>query len=217
MIFAGEASWRWRMRLPAEDRTHEIFWRQVARWVSTDAPDPVSLNEIGAAMAGDQLKLDTLVRDSDFAAVPDATVTVRVTLPGGASRELSAAPFDATKGLYRTLLRADQGGVYRVMSEARRGTAVVGTSSRWVLVGGADLEMADPRLNEDVLRRLAAASGGRYLTEAELPSLPAVLRASDTELPPPVQQDLWNNIWTLALVIGLLSTEWVLRRRWGMR
>lgn len=217
MIFTGEASWRWRMLLPAEDRTHEIFWRQVARWLSTDAPDPVSLNEIGAAMAGDTLKLDTVVRDADFMAVPDATVTVRVTLPGGARRELSAAPFDAPAGRYRTLLHADQVGVYRVRSEARRGPVVLGTSDRWLLVGGADLEMADPRVNEDVLRRVAAASGGRYLTEAELPGLPALLRASDTELPPPAQQDLWNNIWLFGLVIGLLSTEWVLRRRWGMR
>lgn len=220
MIFAGEASWRWRMGLPAEDRTHETFWRQVARWVSTDAPDPVSLNEIGPAMAGETLKLDTIVRDADFMAVPDATVTLRVTLPGGASRELSATPIDLAAGLYRTLLRADQGGVYRVTSEARRGTAgtpVLGTSTRWVLVGGADLEMADPRVNGDVLRRLAAASGGRYLAEGDLPSLPALLRAFDTDLPPPAQQDLWNNIWLFALVVGLLSIEWVLRRKWGMR
>ena len=30
MIFAGEASWRWRMGLPSTDRTHEMFWRQTA-------------------------------------------------------------------------------------------------------------------------------------------------------------------------------------------
>jgi len=102
-------------------------------------------------------------------------------------------------------------------AEARRGTAVLGSSDRWVLVGGADLEMADPRLNEDVLTRLAAASGGRYLREADLTGLSALLKASNADLPPPDQQDLWNSFWMLAVVIGLLSTEWVLRRRWGMR
>ena len=246
MVFTGEASWRWRMRLPASDRTHEIFWRQVARWLSTGAPDPVSISEIGAAIPGDILKLDTIVRDADFAPVPDATVTVHVTLPGGARKDLPATPVNAPAGIYRALLRADQGGVYRVTSEARRGigvpnavaatpatgtptaaapappasgapTVLLGTSDRWTLVGGADLEMADPRVNEDVLRRLAVASGGRYLREADLSSLPAVLRETSAEAPQPEQQDLWNNSWMLALIIGLLSAEWVLRRRWGMR
>jgi uncharacterized membrane protein len=230
MIVAGEGSWRWRMGLPATDRTHEIFWRQVARWLSADAPDPVSISEIGTAMPGDTLTIDTLVRDTDFVPVPDATVTLRVTLPGGATKELSAAPLNAGAGLYRTVLRADQGGVYRVTATARRGTAgppptgapatgtpVLGTSDRWTLVGGADLEMADPQLNEDVLKRLAAASGGRYLREADLASLPALLKEPHVDAPPPDQRDLWNNSWMLGVIIGLLSTEWVLRRRWGMR
>jgi hypothetical protein len=217
MIFAGEATWRWRMGLPADDRTHEVFWRQLARWLSTDAPDPVSINDSGPAMPGDVLKLDTLVHDADFAAVPDAVVRMQVKLPGGASRDFSPTLVDAASGLYRTFLHLDQGGVYRLTAEARRGSAVLGSSDRWVLVGGTDLEMADPRLNEDVLTRLAAASGGRYLREADLTGLPALLKESAVDLPPPDQQDLWNTFWMLGVVIGLLSTEWVLRRRWGMR
>jgi len=217
MIFAGEATWRWRMGLPSDDRTHEVFWRQVARWLSTDAPDPVSITETGPAMPGDVLKLDTLVLDADFTAVSDAVIRMRVKLPGGASRDFSPTLVDAASGLYRTFLHLDQGGVYRLTAEARRGTAVLGSSDRWVLVGGADLEMADPRLNEDVLTRLAAASGGRYLREADLTGLSALLKASNADLPPPDQQDLWNTFWMLGVIIGLLSTEWVLRRRWGMR
>jgi hypothetical protein len=217
MIFAGEATWRWRMGLPSDDRTHEVFWRQVARWLSTDAPDPVSINESGPATPGDVLKLDTLVHDADFTTVPDASVRMRVKLPGGAARDLSPTLVDAASGLYRTFLHLDQAGVYRLTAEARRGTTVLGSSDRWVLVGGADLEMADPRLNEDVLKRLAAASGGRYLREADLTGLPELLKASTVDLPPPDQQDLWNTFWMFWVVIGLLSTEWVLRRRWGMR
>ena len=30
MAFAGRAAWRWRMRMPADDRTYEVFWGQVA-------------------------------------------------------------------------------------------------------------------------------------------------------------------------------------------
>jgi hypothetical protein len=31
MVFAGEASWRWRMLLPATDRSYETFWKQALR------------------------------------------------------------------------------------------------------------------------------------------------------------------------------------------
>ena len=52
----------------------------------------------------------------------------------------------------------------------------VGTASRPVLVGGVDLEMSQPRLNDAVLRRLAAESNGRYLAIADMAELPSLLR-----------------------------------------
>ena len=35
MVFAGEATWRWRMLLPSTNTTHELVWRQMARWVGS--------------------------------------------------------------------------------------------------------------------------------------------------------------------------------------
>jgi hypothetical protein len=217
MIFAGEASWRWRMGLPSADRTHEMFWRQTARWLSMDAPDPVGLRDIEPASQGDVLDLEMLVRDAEFAPIPDATVTIRVAMPGGESRELPASLVEAASGLYRARLRADQAGIYRVSGEARRGDALLGSSTRWSLVGGADPEMADPRLNQELLTRLATASGGRYVAEADISALPSMLAAAQGDAIPPERQDLWNNVWTFALLVLLLSSEWILRRRWGMR
>jgi hypothetical protein len=94
---------------------------------------------------------------------------------------------------------------------------VLGSSNRWTLVGGADPEMADPRLNQELLARLAAASGGRYLADADISQLPSLLVSAQQETVPPERQDLWNNVWTFALIVLLLSAEWILRRRWGMR
>jgi uncharacterized membrane protein len=217
MVFTGEASWRWRMGLPSSDRTHEMFWRQTARWLSAGAPDPVSLREITTAAGGDMLELEMLVRDAEFTPIPDAKVSMRVTLPGGASQDLSASLVDSASGLYGARLRADQVGIYRVSGEARRGDVVLGTTSRWTLVGGADPEMADPRLNQELLVRLASASGGRDLSEDDISALPTLLVSAQGETGPPVRQDLWNNVWTFALIVLLLSAEWILRRRWGMR
>jgi uncharacterized membrane protein len=217
MVFAGEASWRWRMQLPSDDRTHELFWRQAVRWLSSGAPDPVSVAAPGVTMPDSAAAMTIDVRDREFAPVADAEVTVRVTAPGGETSSVRAVPIDPREGRYAGELRVEQPGIYRVRAEARRGGESLGAAERWMLVGGADLETADPRLNEDVLRRLATATGGRYLSASDAGKLPSLLTSARTEPAAPRVQELWHNSWAFAAVVMLLAAEWMLRRRWGLR
>jgi uncharacterized membrane protein len=216
MVFSGEASWRWRMQRPSEDRSYELFWRQVTRWLSSGAPDPVSIlpmaPETGSAGA---IALD--VRDDSFAPVRDAQVTVRVTLPGGDVQDVRTTLSDPGTGRYSAEMRFEQPGIYRVHAEARKGATDLGSSDRWVLVGGVDREMAEPRLNEDVLRRIAAASGGAYLPANGASRLSSLLGEAALQPAAPRLRELWHTPWVFAAVILLLATEWMLRRRWGLR
>lgn len=216
MIFTGEASWRWRMQLPSTDRTHEFFWRQTARWLAADAPDPVEAAPLGNVIPGTVQRVSVDVRDASFEPVRNAEVTMRVTMPGGEVRDLKPLLVDAQTGRYGAETRFELPGVYRVTTEARRGRDVLGTSDQWLLAGAADLEMADPRLNEDVLRRVSRASGGRYLEAADISRLGSLLAASSDPAPPRLQE-LWHNVWIFVGVVMLLAAEWYLRRRWGMR
>lgn len=217
MIFTGEASWRWRMQMPSEDRTYELFWRQVARWLSTAAPEPVSIITPAGVepRSTDSIHLD--VRDSNFAPVTDAQITMRITLPGGETQELRPALTDPHAGRYSVEQRFDEPGIYQVTAEARRGSTTLGSTNTWLLVGGADREMADPRLNEEVLRRLAAATGGAYLDADTVSQLPSLLASVAPEPQAPRLQELWQTPWIFGAVILLLASEWVLRRRWGLR
>jgi uncharacterized membrane protein len=217
MVFAGEASWRWRMQLPSTDRTHELFWRQAVRWLSAGAPDPVSAVPLTGIMPGMTATVATDVRNAAFQPVRDAEVSVRLTLPGGEARDLKPTLLDARTGRYAVEARFDQAGVYRVVAEARQGKNILGRSEEWTLVGAADLEMTDPRLNEDVLRRVSRASGGRYLAAGDLSRLPSLLASAQGDPGPPRLQELWHNIWIFAAVIVLLSVEWFFRRSWGLR
>ena len=216
MIFAGEASWRWRMQLPSSDRTHELFWRQTARWLASDAPDPVDAAPLGNVIPGTVRRLSVDVRDAGFEPVRNAEVTMRMTMPGGEVRDLKPLLVDAQTGRYAAETRFEQPGVYRVTAEARRGRDVLGASDQWLLAGAADVEMADPRLNEDVLRRVSRASGGRYLEASDISRLGSLL-ASSSDPAPPRLQELWHNFWIFMAVVVLLAAEWYLRRRWGMK
>jgi uncharacterized membrane protein len=217
MVFAGEASWRWKMMVVSSDRTYEFFWRQAARWLSSSAPDPVAIGLPDAPEPGDSISVDVEARDAAFAPVADATVDAVLTRPGGATEAVKLRHADPASGRYTAALAPDQPGLYRIHAEARRGTTPLGAADRWMYVGGADREFADPRLNEGFLRRIARNSGGRYVRAAEAARVPAWLEATVPQNAAPERRDLWHEPWAFALVVVLLSAEWILRRRWGLR
>jgi hypothetical protein len=72
-------------------------------------------------------------------------------------------------------------------------------------------------LNEGWLRRAARDSGGRYVRAADAAKIPEWLSAAIPQYAPPERRDLWHEPWAFAAIIGLLSAEWILRRRWGLR
>jgi uncharacterized membrane protein len=216
VVFAGEASWRWRMQRPADDLSYETIWRQLARWVTAGAQSPVMISAISPAAAGITDRISVLVRDEDFRPVTNAEVAIELSAPNGGNRQMTAALSSPPDGRYSVPARFDQPGVYKIDAIATRGGARVGTASRPVLVGGVDLEMTQPRLNEAVLKRLAADSNGRYLRADQASELPSLLRESRVEAGTPEMRDLWHNGWSFAAIIALLAAEWFARRRVGL-
>ena len=184
MLFAGEASWRWKMLLPSTDQTFDMFWKQTARWLGAEAPEPVMLRVEGGRAEGDTLHIDVVVADAVFAPVIDADVRVRVTDPHGDTREVSATLVAGGTGRYVAEVEPTRRGVYRVTAVADRGAGELGRAVTAVLVGGADLELADPRRQDAVLRRVAEASGGRLLDAARIDELVGALRAKAALGPP---------------------------------
>ena len=168
MVFAGEASWRWKMMVALDRSPLRVLLASVGalallvrarsgrRSGVPDAPEP-----------GDAIAIDVDARDASFAPVPDATIDATLTLPGGATQPIKLRHADPPGGRYTAALGAGAAGLYRVHAEARRGTTTLGAADRWMYVGGADREFADPRLNEGFLRRVARNSGGRYVRAAE--------------------------------------------------
>jgi len=218
MIFAGEASWRWKMLMPAADRTFETFWRQAARWLASTSPDRLAISAPRQAEPGDTIPIDLDVRDAVFGAVGDATIAARLSSPDGGEEALTFRRTEPGAGRYTATVRAAKAGAYRVSVDARTpGGAFIGSAEEWIHVGAAVRELADPRLNEAYLRRLARASGGRYVPAAEAAQVASWLQTTARPEAPPESRDAWHEPWAFALVIAALCVEWALQRRWGLR
>jgi uncharacterized membrane protein len=220
MVFAGEASWRWRMMLPSSDHSYETFWRQAVRWLALGATDPIAIYPPAATGVGDEVMIRAAIRDTAFAPLRDADVDVRVSGPDGRLQELRASLEDkdgSDSALFGAKFTPAQPGLYRLTVSARRGRADAGSASSALLVGGADVEMADPRRNSALLERIAAGTGGRLLQADDVEPLMSALRAATPAAALTIRRDLWHNAWSFLVIIGLLTGEWLLRRRWGLR
>ena len=121
LVFTGEASWRWKMMLPASDGTYDRFWRQAARWLTTEAADPVSLEQVTPAATGGDVVIAATVRDAEFRPAPTATVSVKVERANGAVEELTPTLVDGARARFTARVAAGDAGVNRVHVEAQQG------------------------------------------------------------------------------------------------
>ena len=217
MVFAGEASWRWRMLAPSTDRTYERFWRQTARWLAGGAPDRAELRVGGGRSVGEPLRIDVAAADERFAPLTGTRVRVRVRSPEGEEWEQDAPPRPGEPGRYAAEVAPRGRGVHRVTAVVERDGGTLEPAGAAVLVGGADPELSEPRRHDRVLRGLAEATGGRAFDLDGVGGLAAAVRAGLGPPPAPVVRDAWDTVWAFLLIAGLLSAEWGLRRRWGLR
>ena len=217
MILAGRATWRWRMQLPAQDRTYERFWGQVARWLTAGAVDRVAVATSGGDAPGDSLGVDVSVRDDEFRSVTGAAVRVSVSDPTGERRLEEETAAMRTAGEYGVSTPPLTMGAHRIDVAVSRDGEELGSRRDWVLVGGADAELEDPWLNADLLRRAADAGGGDYLDTERIDDLVDRLRAADRTFPRTVTREVWHHSAVFMLLVALLCAEWSLRRLWGMR
>jgi hypothetical protein len=77
-------------------------------------------------------------------------------------------------------------------------------------------EQQNPFPNHDLLKRVAAASGGTVIQQPD--ELARVLTDVPTSVGPPIvkRSPLWSDWWLWGLIVGLLTVEWCWRRAIGL-
>lgn len=215
MIFAGEASWQWRMMTAASDHRYETFWQQALRWLSAEAPERVTIDGPADAEPGEAVNIVVEARDRGFAVVPGANVAATVTSLSGDVTPLTLRPTAA--GASVASFSPREPGAYRVHVTAKQGSDALGDIDRWLYVGGGHREMSEPWLNEAFLQRLTRQTGGAYVRADQVDAVIGRLLESTPAHLAPVRRDLWHEPWMFGIVVTVLAAEWGLRRLWGLR
>lgn len=215
-VLATGGTWKWQMLRDHRDETHAIFWRQLLRWLVTDAPRQVS-TELSDQILFDRgsLSMTARVRDKKWAAVNDATVTARIAQPNGSTVEQRLEPVSGQPGEYRLAAVAAAPGTYVTEIVAMRGEEEIGRDAITFRREDGVAEAFGRTQNRALLQALSERTGGNYYTPDDASTIAADMTYSEAGLTIRETRDLWPMPVFFLVLLLLKAAEWVLRRRWG--
>ncbi|MGI9427043.1 MAG: glutamine amidotransferase [Bythopirellula sp.] len=221
LVFAGDSTWRWPMEGFAD--AHRRFWRQLVLWLARK--DDTEGQSVWVRLDGRRYQRGSRVEfsfgayDEQREPLQSATFDVQIAGPDGkittlrASRrgEKFVASFDETA----------EPGDYRIVVAAKEGGGLLGTAEARFTVPDRDMELDQPAAERTLLASLAnitGDAGGEGLAPEKLPELLEQLQSRTAEFEEEIQQQrtLWDTWPVFLSLVGLLGTEWYLRKRWGL-
>jgi hypothetical protein len=212
-------TWIWQMHadIPVEDQTHEIFWRQLLRWLVADVPDHVTAEtDADRVERGSTVTVTAEVSDSGYLKLNGAEVSARLVAPDGSESVLPMEWSVERDGEYRTSFVPDNDGLYEVHVDATRRATAMGTAVTYVEAGDLDSEMRDAEMQEAALRRIAEGTGGRFYNPSTVSALPEDVSFTESGATVREERDLWDMPVLLLALLALIGTEWAWRRNRGL-
>jgi hypothetical protein len=233
LAFGTDETHRW-YRYGRPD-VHKKFWRQSILWLAQR--DKKQANSVFIDLAqrrfdsGRRVSFQTGLTDELGDVIVDANLRATLLRPDGTTQTVQLSPNDAQGG--SQIANALQGlvadtmlpGNYRINVEAVDGEAVVASANKDFVVEKRDFELGDPAANPgllEMLSRITERAGGKAIAPEQLSSLLDEIKASPPKSEIETQSkwqlgdtvaDAWSYFGVLVL---LLSTEWFLRKKWGL-
>jgi hypothetical protein len=233
MFFAFDETWRWRLR--EDEARYNHFWVQTIRYLSRgrSTRTDLRLDRQTAYRLGEPIKVTVRFPDNlpgqNEVIKPGPPTEVRVTVEYRAGDDkdgpkdpevqtLQLAKVEGSWGTYEGALNRTREGKYRfrLITPDVSSTQPDGEKpNAEALVELPPGELDRLRMNDQELRQAGEATQGNFYTLASadqvLEDVPAGYRVSLSAPTKPLL--LWNHWLIFALVMFLLTSEWVLRKR----
>lgn len=225
LAFAGDSTRRWWQH--GHEVEHKRFWRQAILWLAHREDDQRSDVWIKLPQRRYSpkapIRFETGARSASGDPIVEAELSAVLAGPGGSSQNVSLRRGEeAFEGEIREALAP---GDYTLEVTARADGRTLGSTRAIFQVLDRDLELASAGADPDQLARLAALTkdaDGRLIAAEQLPELLRDLerRLPEERLDVETRWRLGDTAWDAWLffvtLVGLLTGEWLLRKRWGM-
>ena len=238
LLIAAEGFYNWQFGVKTfkDKRYHAIyprFWAQVLRWMATNTDDKnVYLTTDASTYAiGDTVKVTAYLYSETYQPQAGATVEIEVVPPDGDPFQIkssrssvvdsqsggeTATPDPSFDSHFTAQFVLLQKGKYRIRATGKSGALKLGEDQIDVYAHPQLAELENPQLNEVLLKQLAAQTGGAYFRMVDAESVPENISNVQNPIFVDAERELWAHPLVLIAVVGLLGTEWFLRKRVGL-
>ncbi|MEZ6115123.1 MAG: glutamine amidotransferase [Pirellulaceae bacterium] len=225
LAFAGDSTHYW-WRFGMQEQ-HKRFWRQAILWLGNK--DQATQQDVWINLArrrfrpGEPIEFTAGARGTDGDPIRQAILSAELVDATGKRQPLRLSP-EGTDWLGRFTEMLPAGEYALEVSATFEGRDIGQTSGKFVVME-QDLELSDPAANPEQLQMLSAitsSAGGKSVAPEKLIDLLQELhnKPPETEIETESKWQLGDtnlDAWTFfLLLVGLMSSEWYLRKRWGM-
>ena len=218
MVFTPHTSWRWQMLKDSpEDDSHERFWRQTARWLTTAPKEHIKLDIAKTAYTlKEPVVIEVTATDQQFQLTNNAKIRAIVIDEAGKRKELKLEQVLGEDGLYTARFIPNQYGEYTVTATGTLAGESLGEQQTLFEVKASYAEFSNAELNVPLLKTLAEISGGKYYAMEEAAQLVNQIPLVESATSKITDVDIWDIPLIFGAVIALLGFEWFLRKRGGL-
>ena len=213
----------WRLRYRVGDKYHHKFWGQVMRW---GVGEKLRAGKEGLRLGTDELVYTpqrpahvlARVTDKDFASVINAHLEASVTRGSQEVARVRLTYREGSYGLYEANLPLlSTPGRYDVRLTRTDGATADSVETAFLVVTAErPVELADVTATPATLDILARWTNGRVVGPARAGELWNAFGEGRQVVAERRERPLWDQPWIYLLLVGLLTAEWILRKRGGL-
>ncbi|MFT4778725.1 MAG: hypothetical protein ACI80P_000590 [Flavobacteriales bacterium] len=218
-VISGDGIWRWRMVSFLKKKSHSDFdafsTRMVQYMASRNDRRQFKLNTSRNTMENERIIFEAEVYNASYEAMNEPEVSVVL-------KDAEENEYTYTLGRTSVAYRLDAGylptGEYTWSAKAIVGGKTLSDQGS-LSIAPVQLEGSNTQANHRLLYQLSALNGGEMVEPSKMMSLVETISNSGEAVKISYERtnlsDLINIRWILALILALLSIEWLVRKRSG--
>jgi hypothetical protein len=211
--------WRWRLARDADPQQFDRFWRQLFRFLGEASRQDVSVHLADQELRPEMDVRVVLEKQPNPGNPAETSLKYRVRVATEAKQVVQDQSLDlAPRRPVELTFRAEKAGLYTVTVEDAMKQPV---ATRSVEIRDLNVEFQNTARDLETLRQWAALTGGLAVRAEDCRDARDIVSQLQARLAAlrrhqPARAPVGVNGGVLALVLGCLATEWVLRKRWGL-
>ncbi|HEV7403335.1 MAG TPA: hypothetical protein VGO11_10425 [Chthoniobacteraceae bacterium] len=217
VLFLGtDDTWRWRQEEGVA--LHPLLWSQIVQRMALEhllggSKRTQLSSDKQRYVSGERVTVFARLYDQNFAPLRDASAA------GSFAAQPAAGATPAPPQAVQMRAVPDQPGMYRgdfVVSAAGGYLFSMANDPKTVLpfsVSKPQFELGATAMNEPLLKEMARLTGGAFFREETLSTLPETISQKDERISRVIDADLWSSPFYFLLMCGLVTTEWIVRKK----